>query len=279
MRRDLENLTSYGFKHEYRDLQCIAMAAKLRIVETVASDAAMKHNELGRTHAENWYRPFGAWHISSLYTLLWRNKEDLRLKGVTSDQIKSVAYHTETSRNYRKDDNFQAAAYSAIKKCFKPYDPEDRLRRKIHQWKLHDPPAHVANRILRNMAIIREKCRPCVAAYLFRTVWNGWPTSARMNAATVEGCVLGCEHAEDRIEHYLLCSKVWDTLKNHPPRGADLDESQRSLTYMMLATKGSTEEAKISRAIAIYAIGRTVQAVRRSGKPVDISPTLRLFLA
>eukprot|EP00973_Karenia_brevis_P045209 6262269-Karenia_brevis.AAC.1 len=83
------------------------------------------------------------------------------------------------------------------------------------------------------MQIVRQNCRPCVVAACFRTLWNGWPTSARMRhmagAGDTQNCPLGCEASEDRIEHYLVCPYAWTVLRRRPPMGLGLDEGQRNL--------------------------------------------------
>ena len=91
-------------------------------------------------------------------------------------------------------------------------------------------------------------------------------------------CILGCKHAEDRIEHYLLCGRMWDILVKQTPGWPGLAYPQRTLSHMMLGVKESEDDTKIHRAVAVYAIGRTVQAVRRSGSCHGIAATLKLFL-
>lgn len=270
---DLHNLTAYGFRYALKDIECVAKAAKLRMVDTVTKDFASKYEELRKVQSDHLCRPFGKWHNSSFYAALWRNQNSMRQCGVTAERIRRELQLSI------KLTSFQSCAYELIRTVLKPYCAENRLRKKTHRWKFQDPAAHVTGRILRNMVIIGDKCRPCVLAYLFRTIWNGWPTSARMNAARVGGCVLGCEHSEDRIEHYLLCSKVWRILGMPPPGGPGLDTSQRTLMYMMLGTRYSTDNDLVQRAIAVYAIGRTVQAFTRTGATQDAASTLRLYLS
>ena len=84
---------------------------------------------------------------------------------------------------------------------------------------------------------------------------------------------LGCRHAEDRLEHYLLCGKIWDILIKPTPGWPGMDNAQRNLCHMMLGARDSDEDSKTHRAIAVYAIGRTVQAVRRSGSCESIAAT------
>ena len=64
-----------------------------------------------------------------------------------------------------------------------------------------------------------------------------------------------------------------------PPGGPGLDTSQRTLMYMMLGTRYSTDNDLVQRAIAVYAIGRTVQAFTRTGATQDAASTLRLYLS
>ena len=64
-----------------------------------------------------------------------------------------------------------------------------------------------------------------------------------------------------------------------PPGWLGLHREQRTLAHMMLATKDAADITNIAQAIAVYAIGQTVQAVKRAGPHDNIGATLRLFLA
>jgi len=277
-REDLENLTVFGFPHEFQDIGCTARAAKLRIVNTIAPDSFKKCEELREAQQDNLHRPFGSWHNNSFYAILQRNKVSLHTQGVTIDKIKAaIRGRRGDTRQASEAASFQRLSYIAVKATLRPYNSEERLRKKIRKWRLPDPPAHVTCRILRNIAAVGRRCRPCVTAYMFRTIWNGWPTSARMEQKA-KRCILGCSHAEDRLEHYLLCGKIWDVLIKPTPGWPGIDSAKRTLCHMMLGVRDSDEDSKILRAIAVYAIGRTVQAVRRSGSCGNIGATLKLFL-
>ena len=170
------------------------------------------------------------------------------------------------SQRQQRKNVFQAVASKLLKQKSQPYDAEDRLRYKIRRWKLDGPPAHIARRMLHNLQTVGSRCRPCVAAMVFRTLWNGWPTSARMrtckDASKTKACVFGCTDAEDRLEHYLLCHKVWTVLELPQPQGLNL--KQRNLQTMLLARRGMHEEEIVNSAIAVYAIARTVHGVRQN---------------
>eukprot|EP00973_Karenia_brevis_P010221 1384274-Karenia_brevis.AAC.1 len=66
-----------------------------------------------------------------------------------------------------------------IKKSGNPYDLKERMQQKIMRWML-DEPTSAVNCIIQSMPMVRQNCRPCVVAACSRTLWNGWPTSARM---------------------------------------------------------------------------------------------------
>ena len=276
LQRDLENLTSFGFKVEFRTIELTAQASKLRVLAEEAKDAAEQQEDLERTQAEYWRRPFGAWHSKSLFKVLLNNKTELQNVGVTPECIrKKVALNWQLHKG-RKTNSYQKVARTIIKRRSQAFDVEERIRAKTKRWKLKGPPAHVAQRIARNLKIVGRKCRPCISGMFFRTLWNGWPTTARMRSmqgATGTGaCLLGCHGGEDRIEHYLVCEQVWRELSKAPPHGISLNFMQRTRENMLLAAKGldETEVAKI--ATACYAIARTESTVSaRMGQSAFLS--------
>ena len=261
-RKDLENLKLFGFRSEARSLEHFADAAKLRIIATIASDYFEKCRELDGVCMEYLSRPFLTWHNRCYYKVLQRRRDALRRDGVHIEEIRRLA-----TVSFSGQCRFQRFAMDLIRARAELYDAENRIRAKVKRWKLHDPPAHVASRILANLQIISRRCRPCVVAMMFRTLWNGWPTSARMRfmpeAQGMSKCVLGCnERAEDRIEHYLICPRAWTAILRWRPGGTGLDESLKSLQAMLLAQKGLENTQKAMIAVAVYAIARTVQTMR-----------------
>jgi hypothetical protein len=264
IQQDLENLKLFGFRAEFKSLEHTAQAAKLRVITTVAQDYYAKGRELDEVKMEHLRRPFGTWHERCYYKVLQKCKDDLANAGLRIENIRHLA---APAGAMEKERGFQSAVTDIIKAKLAPYNAEDRIRRKVKRWRFHDPPAHVANRILANIKTIGQKCRPCVVAMFFRTIWNGWPTTARMRnipgAKGTSKCVLGCSQtAEDRIEHYLLCPKAWSVLQKPRPHGAGFVEAQRCLQTMLLAQKGLDDSDKCCIAIAVYAISRTVQTMR-----------------
>ena len=177
----------------------------------------------------------------------------------------------------------QNATRAMLQARLEPYDGECRLRKKIQRWKLDDPPALVAARLENNLKIIGARCRPCVVAAFFRTLWNGWPTSARMRnmagACSTGRCVLGCSNtAEDRIEHYVVCPKAWNVFSNPPPYGLGLDKQRRSRQAMLLAAKGLSDDEKVLVAIAVYALARTVQCLQAAPHLQHPERLIRLYI-
>ena len=124
--------------------------------------------------------------------------------------------------------------------------------------KKEDPAGIVARRIMRNVEALRGKCRPCVIATFFRTLWNGWAASARMRSMQgsdgTRGCRFGCTNCEDRVEHYLLCRRMLSVLMKVPLYSLALSISRRSMQAMLLADGGLGETEKIAIARACYAI-------------------------
>ena len=117
-----------------------------------------------------------------------------------------------------------------------------------------------------------------VCSMLVRSLWNGWPTSRRMRSAPgssgTQPCLMGCERAQDCIEHYLVCPAAWEVFRKH--RGIELGTHRRTRQAMLLAERGLEEREIQAIAIAVYALARTVHAMR--SKECAAAPLLRLFL-
>jgi len=256
---DLENLSKYGFRVEFRTIQCSAIAAKARIVRDILPTNHHASDDLVLSYLESDHRAFGMWFQHCYSYVLARNTRLLSDKG--------LSLH---------------CSLTEVKQAFQVYNAEPRLRQKIHRWKLASPPAHTARRILANINEIGALCRPCVVGAAFRTLWNGWPTSARMRSMpgiSVCGCVFGCEDSDDRIEHYLLCSKVWKFLLRPFPNGLGFTAGQRNLQYMLFGDRGMTLEAKLCVAHALYAIMRTVHTARQHPKALKADVIMKLHVA
>lgn len=86
-RRDLENLTSYGFKDEFRTIENTARAAKMRIIATVAKDEFNRSEEILLSQAESLNRPLRSWHASSFFGVPKRNRDELARVGITEERI------------------------------------------------------------------------------------------------------------------------------------------------------------------------------------------------
>ncbi len=68
-----------------------------------------------------------------------------------------------------------------------------------------------------------------------------------------------------------VCPIAWRTI--------GLDERLKSLQTMLLAEKGLVKDDVVSTANAVYAIAKTVQALRSESSKLEPAPLLRLYLA
>jgi hypothetical protein len=148
------------------------------------------------------------------------------------------------------------------------------------QWKLDIFPGLVAQEGSSHFEILRMRCRPCVFAAYFRILWNSVPTSARMR--TMKGhcgtqpCKLGYVLGEDRIEHYLACTKVWEALGQIPPRGCGFRPQWRSLIRMIMLGTDLTDDDRFSIAVSCYAVAWTIHDVSQHVGRLQPEGLLRL---
>ena len=145
------------------------------------------------------------------------------------------------------------------------YSAEARIRSKFARWNLDILPGHIPARVLRSLHLVGGRCRPCVHAMLFRTMWNGWPTDRRMGQDD-SACRLGCLRGLDRIEHYAVCPVAWSFFRLAPPAGLGLDPRLRRLDAFLCIAADMDSDQKVKMAIAVYATARTVQQCRARSK-------------
>ena len=159
---------------------------------------------------------------------------------------------------------------NAIQKAEQPHDVSTSIRQKTLRCNFHSPLAHIANRIKASVEEMGNWCRPYVMSAVLRTIWNGWPTSARMRS--MSGTVVrtrgfGCATAEDRMDHYWAFSKAWVSVNKPIPAGLTLSTQRRNLQSMMLAEKGLRGDEMICIFIsAFYAITRMRRHCRKKGE-------------
>ena len=274
---DMENLTSFGFPSSFKTIDLTAKAAKLRLCMTVAADASRRCEELNRAQCDSLRRPFGTWHKKSFFQILNQNCVEMTNLGISIEDIRRAA--TTKCQQKHKVHHLQKCARHRIVKLTSSYNVEFRIRHKMDRWKFDGPPAIIASRILRNFQLLGRTCRPCVTSAYFKALWNGWPTTWRMrtlpDAAEVTSCLLGCETAVDRIEHYLVCPIAWKAFQQHGD--IKLKSNRKCLQSMLLATQGLQDEEVRAIAISIYALAKTIHTIRASG-PLDPHPLLNMYL-
>ena len=260
-RPDLHNLSKiYGMPVHLNDIHATALAAKLRVIHTLAKDCHARKRELDQVHADHFQRPHGGWHYRSLFGVLCEAEDRLNHHGIGRRLVQ---------RSLPPGLSFQRKAYLMIHSALsKPYFAESRIRAKLYRWKLNGIPAHTERNILKNFQMLREMCHPRVTLAYFRLIWNGWVTDRRMNvlvpATSRRGCVFGCGWDEDSIEHYSLCRVFWDFAASPRPTGLGIDTGMRSRDAFFMVHSNMTRDDRIRMAIGGYAAYRAVCHLRHS---------------
>ena len=274
---DLANLQkAYHLPFSFADPQWTALAAKLRVVETIAPDCHDRVRELENVHANQFQRPFKMWHYRSYFATLANAENECKMKGITRIRVRSMVKTTSKL-------GFQKVAEDAIGRAFAaPYYAESMLRTKLVRWKLLGVPAIMENRIFANLAMLGQWCAPRVQVAFFRSLWNGWTTDRRMNSLVLQnrGCVLGCGWDDDAIEHYGLCSKWWSFPLGRRPGGMGITTASRCREAFFLLQVGMTSEDQIKMALAIYALYMVVNHCRwqRIGPNFNHRAALRMWV-
>lgn len=208
---DLEHLGRYGIGSGFRQLCYTTNALQLRVLHKMGERYVKDRDAvIQRAQLDTFHRPFGKWHQASYASRLCNNLKTLASYGISKETIAN--HPTGNHRN-----NFQKIARDVVVHKMVRYSCEERIRRKIKRWKFTDPPAHVTNRIMNNIDVMKKAVPPAVRASYFRALWNGIPTSRRMASMKgyiVRNCVLNCsDTAADSIEHYCHCPELRSLLE------------------------------------------------------------------
>ena len=257
------------------------MAAKLRVVATIAPDCHDKALELKVLCLLHPRRPFPKWSDRAYFAVLDRCVGVLGRSGITAQSVEEKRSHDTAKKSFQ----WHAEAMITAR-LDKPYSPIVRIRQKLVMWKLRGIPAHLEARILRNLKLLQSWCAPRVLAIYFKTIWNGWVTDDRMKmllakqGRPVRACVLGCGCGEvDRVEHYARCSVFWRFLSRCRPSGLGVPFAWRSAeTFLMVSDL--LDEDKIRLSLGMYALHMTVQHCRHNftdPATIDLMAMLRLF--
>ena len=232
------------------------MAAKLRVVHTVARDAGARVRELKKVQGDFLRRPHGDWHYRSFFHILHQNDVELQKAGVSR---RSLAHPSTTSESFQR--RAEVAICSALQD---PYCPEHHLRCKLSRWKLNGIPAHVARRALKNFELLSAWCAPRVMATYLRTIFNGWNTDRRfasMSGKKSRCCLLGCGWDEDSIEHYATCQVYWEFLQADRPSGLAITWPRDRETFFGIRP-GMPDRDRVVMAIGMYSLYRLVCSLR-----------------
>jgi hypothetical protein len=256
---DLEQLEStYRLPIGFANLHWSSLAAKLRVIDTIAPDGRDRVKELEQWHCNFLHRPFGTWHYKSYFATLAKTEDTLRNRGVTRKKV-------QESLNLSPGPSFQVEAELQIKKACAPiYYADSRIRANLFRWKLTGVPARLSEGVVKNFSLLQHWCNPRVLVTYLRTLWNGWVTDRRMNvlAAQNRGCVLGCGWDDDAIEHYGLCAKFWEFVLAPRPNGLGVTTGRRCREAFFLLQGSMSEQDRVRMAVGMHALYMVVNHCR-----------------
>ena len=83
-----------------------------------------------------------------------------------------------------------------------------------------------ANWVAALLEVLRN-VRPHTASCVFKSLIGGWTTSALMHEQIRLTCIFGCREQPDEINHYFVCSPLWQIASQSLQVEAPLDLAQR----------------------------------------------------
>ena len=80
--------------------------------------------------------------------------------------------------------------------------------------------------VVRLVDVCRE-VRPHAACCVFKSLVGGWTTSCSMHEQMLLPCIFGCTGGRDEVNHYFLCSPLWQIASEALQIEAPLDLATR----------------------------------------------------
>ena len=160
--RVLCNLRAYHFPAEFADPRWTGMAAKLRVISSIAEDCKLRAQELDLLCLECGRRPFPEWHRRCYFVVLARTQQCLRERGITKEIVRDMISNDSAA-------SFQHTAEILIKKAFDaPYLRESRVRAKLFHWQFSILRGHLERKVNSRLILLSRQCRPRVLAAYFK---------------------------------------------------------------------------------------------------------------
>ena len=133
--QDLVNLReTFCFPISIRLPSATSLAAKLRVIETVAPDCHARCRELAELEDGVLLGPFGSWHTNSYYAVLASAEDEIGKLGITRS---SVRRSVRGASGHGGGKSFQAQAEMMIKTAVcANYCGHNRVRARISRWSL-----------------------------------------------------------------------------------------------------------------------------------------------
>ena len=93
------------------------------------------------------------------------------------------------------------------------------------------------------------------------------------------GCMLQCGYEHDMVEHYGRCSVFWSFVAQRRGTGLGIPYSNRSAEAFLLVSD-ATDEDKIRMVLGMYALYRTINALRHAdpNSELDASKLLKIWV-
>ena len=133
------------------------------------------------------------------------------------------------------------------------------------RWRLPGLPPRVARLVLARLRGLRGRVQPRAHAACIRVLWNGVLTDRRFQQdAAARGCLLGCNGAEDSLEHYARCPCLRAVARTS--LRLDMPVCEFYVAFFLAGPRVNDEAALRPRwqrmALLHYALHRTLCAAR-----------------
>ncbi|CAK0894766.1 unnamed protein product, partial [Prorocentrum cordatum] len=145
---------TFGFKYSFTNIHCVALAAKLRVIDQVAPDCRERCQELEQLDDRFLTGPFGTFrslHVAEYFARFARAEHVAECSGVARRKVRALADKAAQGAGV----HFQAIVADLVKKALYPA-PAHRLPHKLCRWGFGVPGDVLAGRVSRAFHIVHS---------------------------------------------------------------------------------------------------------------------------
>ena len=149
------------------------------------------------------------WHRNHMATTVHKHTQEMRKQhgidrtSIRQDLTKAAPLPLNREDHLRWKNKTQNHIHTILRKS-SPYNTTEKLRARLHKWRLPGFPRIHTERCRNNLNLVMSHLAPRIGLTCWRTIYRRWTTAGRMGNKG-HHCLMGCADYDDSIVHYSRC--------------------------------------------------------------------------